>query len=607
MNKKKTEPKIKKVNWFIVILFVVVTWSILGVVFPMSDYTNADTIPLTEVLDKAKNNEVQKITIDGNKLKVELKDGKKVVSSKEPQISFFEILSMQGIDPASIEGGIDEKKSLQWLDIVSALILPIGTLFFLWWIFRQVGKGAGNPFSLGKSTAKLFSSSSKKKIGFKDVAGAEEVKNELIEIVDFLKKPEKYRKLGARIPRGVLLIGPAGVGKTLLARAVAGEANVPFYSVAGSEFIEMIVGVGSARVRDLFKTAKQSSPSLVFIDEIDAIGRHRGRGAMSSNDEREQTLNQILVEMDGFDQRTNVIILAATNRPDMLDPALIRPGRFDRHIRLDFPDVSEREAIIQLHMKGKPFASDVDIKTLAKRTVGFSGADLENMLNESAILAARKDQIEITAKDLSEASTKVKLGPARKTLQTEKERKVIAYHEAGHTVVGYMSSALGDVSRVSIVSRAMSLGHTEHFDDGNRNETKSKLLARISSLLGGRVAEELVFKEETVGAHNDIQRATYLARLMVTDFGMSSLGPINYISENKGMMTGDVEGKAFGYSDEISKKIDLEVRKIIEGQYKDSKKILVKYRKALDELVLALLEKETLEQDEIESVLSKYK
>lgn len=605
--KAKKEQKISKMNWFIAILIVIVSWTILGMLFPVSEFTSAEKVPLTNILEKVKNEEVDKILIDGDKLKVVLKDGRRVTSSKESQISFFEILSTQGINPLLVTNGIEDQESVPWLDVVSALLLPIASLFFLWWIFKQVGKGGGSPFNLGKSKAKLFSSANKEKVGFADVAGAEDVKKELIEIVDFLKNPDKYRKLGARIPRGVLLIGPAGVGKTLLARAVAGEASVPFYSVAGSEFIEMIVGVGSARVRDLFETAKQSAPALIFIDEIDAIGRQRGRGAMSSNDEREQTLNQILVEMDGFDKRTNIIILAATNRPDMLDSALVRPGRFDRHIKLDLPDVKEREDIIKLHMKGKPFSSDVDIETLAKRTVGFSGADLENMLNEAAILAARYEKDSITASNISEAATKVKLGPARKVLHTEKERKIVAYHEAGHAVIGYMSSDSGKVSRVSIVSRAMSLGHTEYYEEENYNETKTRLLGRIRGLLGGRIAEEITFKEETIGAANDIQRATYLAKLMVTDFGMSSLGPINYASENKGLITGEVDGKAFGYSEEISNKIDMEVRKIIDKEFMNGKKILVQYRKALDELASVLLSKETLEQDEIEKILLPYK
>ena len=541
MNKKqdKVKPKTqyidmlkdwRKINPFYLIIAVIISWTLISS-FVEERAPVTKEVSLNETFQLIQSSSVNKITLTGKEVTLELKDGSMAKTTKEDQISFYELLSLQNIDPNLVPGGIYEKQEIAWVEIITTLAIPILTIVFLIWIFRQMGRSSGGLFSLGKSKAKLFNRD-ENRIGFKDVAGANEIKDELVEVVDFLKKPEKYRKLGARIPKGVLLIGPSGVGKTLLARAIAGEADVPFYSVAGSEFMEMIVGVGSARVRDLFAVAKETAPSLIFIDEIDAIGRHRGGSMAMSNDEREQTLNQILVEMDGFDPRTNVIIIAATNRPDILDTALVRPGRFDRHIKIELPDINEREEIIGIHMRGKPFTKEVQINRIAKQTVGFSGADIENMLNEAAILAARREVTEIGVQDLTEASTKVKLGPGRKLLQTDEQRKIVAYHEAGH---GLVSSAIPNsdpVTRISIVSRAMSLGHTQYLPvDDQHNHTKSKLLGVIASLLGGRAAEEVVFSEETVGASSDIERATAIARRMVTDFGMSDVGKINFVND----------------------------------------------------------------------------
>lgn len=592
-------------NPFMLILLALVVWSVLSIVFTPT--TEVKDVSMNEAINYVRQGEVKKIEIDGTTLNIELKSGDKIKASKEPQISLFELLALEGVDRNLVSEGIYEKQSLPWFDIISGVAFPIISIALIWWIFRRAGTGgAGGLFSIGKSKAKLFSKDSPNQIGFKDVAGANEIKGELTEVVDFLKHPEKYRKLGARIPKGILLIGPSGVGKTLLARAIAGEANVPFYSVAGSEFIEMIVGVGSARVRDLFNNAKETAPSLVFIDEIDAIGRHRGKSAAMSNDEREQTLNQILVEMDGFDPRDNVIIIAATNRPDMLDTALIRPGRFDRQIRVDLPNVEERKEIIKIHSKGKPFSETVDIERIAKQTVGFSGADIENMLNEAAILAARKDATVIEPTDISEASTKVKLGPGRKLIQTEHERKVIAYHEAGHALVAAKTQNSLPVTKITIVSRAMSLGHTQYEPEDNySNYSKAKILSMIRSALSGRAAEELVFDDITVGASNDIERATHLARKMVTDFGMSELGPINFVNSNAGFWESNVESKAMGYSEEMARRIDDETRKIIDKEYKDAKQVLKDNRAVLDSLVEALLVKETLEQDEFEKIVGK--
>jgi cell division protease FtsH len=442
-------------------------------------------------------------------------------------------------------------------------------------------------------------------VTFKDVAGVDEAKRELEEVVDFLKRPKKYRALGARTPKGVLLIGPAGVGKTLLAKAVAGEAGVPFFSMAGSEFMEMLVGVGASRVRDLFNTAKKAAPAIIFIDELDAIGRVRGMaGSVGGHDEREQTLNQILVEMDGFTPNDNVIVLAATNRPDVLDPALVRPGRFDRRVSLDMPDIEGRKAILAIHAKGKPFDKGLDWNRVAKRTVGFSGADLENVLNEAAIQAARSAKKAISAKDIEEAATKVKLGPEKRRLQSDLERKMTAYHEAGHAVVGHMLPGADPVHRVSIVSRLMSLGQTLALPERDKyQQTKSELIDMMAMMLGGRAAERLVFKELTAGAANDIEKVTRVARKMVVDFGMSDLGPVAL-----GPMWETSEwGRSFVEPDQVSEemkaKIDKEVKRLVDDAMKTAEAVLRKNMKKVDKLVEVLLAQETVEGEEFEKIM----
>ncbi len=606
MSNKKA-PDGKKINPFMIIIGALIVWGLVSMFITPDLLKPTTKVSLNEIFTEIEKGEIEKVEVGPDSVKAEKKNGEVLKANKENQVSFYELLEMQGIDPNKISGGIYPESNYDWILVLSNIAFPLLMIGLLWWMFKSAGKSAGGVFSLGKSKAKLFSKEEQGKIGFKDVAASKEIKEELYEIVDFLKEPNKYRKLGARIPKGILLVGPAGVGKTLFARAIAGEANVPFYSVAGSEFIEMIVGVGSARVRDLFKTAKENAPALVFIDEIDAIGRQRGKVAMTSNDEREQTLNQILVEMDGFDQRTDVIIIAATNRPDMLDPALVRPGRFDRHIRIDLPTLEERKDIIKIHMRGKPFDKKVDIEMLAKQTVGFSGADIENMLNEAAILAARRKASSITQKDLVEASTKVKLGPERRLLQTEDERKVVAYHEAGHALVAAKSEDAESVARVSIISRTKTLGHTElNTDENVVNKTKSDLLAMIRTMLGGRASEKLIFNEETVGAVSDIERATDLARKMVTELGMSKLGPIQYINENAGLWDVRAQEKSVGYSEKVAEEIDEEVRRIINTEFKNATKILKENKKTLDELANELLKKETLEQDEFMKIIAKY-
>ncbi|MBI3980628.1 ATP-dependent zinc metalloprotease FtsH [Candidatus Microgenomates bacterium] len=560
--------------------------------------------PLSVVLEDVRGKKVQKIEVEENKLTVTYKDGKEFISRKEPGESLARVFEASGVDPRSVQMNIkDTTLRDSWIGLLSTVLpLVLMALFFLF-LIRQARGAQDSIFTFGASKAKLFNKEMTK-IKFPDVAGVDEAKKELEEVVDFLKNSAKYRALGARTPKGVLLVGPSGTGKTLLAKAVAGEASVPFFSMAGSEFMEMLVGVGASRVRDLFATAKKNAPAIIFIDEIDAIGRQRGVGIMGGHDEREQTLNQILVEMDGFLPNENVIVMAATNRPDVLDPALVRPGRFDRRVALDLPDIEGRKDILMIHMKGKPFTSDVNWEKVAKRTVGFSGADLENMLNEAAILAARLNKKAIDMSDIEEAATKVKLGPEKKRLQSDEDKKMTAYHEAGHAVVTFILPNTDPVHRISIVSRGLTLGHTLIPPASDRtHETKSQLLSQIAALMGGRAAEEVVFKEITSGASNDIDKATMVAREMVMEYGMSSLGPINYGP------TMDVTewGKPWYNEQKISPsmqdKIDAEIKVIVEDAHKKAVEILKDKRKKLDEVANALLKKETMEGDEFDQIM----
>lgn len=601
IRKKVKQPRSIFSNVFFYIFIAFVAYLLL------SSFANfapsGEEVSISTVIEYIRQENVQDITVDGDDVKVLLKDGTNLFAKKESGITFDEILDNNDVDVSKIEGEFKVEQSLTFEQILTPLLMFGFPLLILFFIFRQMKGASGDILSFGKSRARLFNKG-QSKITFKDVAGIEEPKREMMEIVDFLKHPQKYRKLGARIPKGVLLVGPSGVGKTLLAKAIAGEANVPFFSVAGSEFMEMLVGVGSSRVRDLFKMARETQPSLIFIDEIDAIGRQRGMGIGGGHDEREQTLNQILIEMDGFDERTNVIVIAATNRPDMLDPALIRPGRFDRKITIPMPDLRERDAIIQIHMKGKPFDESVDIEKIAKKTVGFSGADIENMLNEAAILAARDDRPAITSKDLDEAALKVTLGSERKTLQTEEERNMTAYHEGGHALVSVYMSDMDPVSRVSIVARGGSLGHTSFPPERDRyNETKTRLMSIISTMLGGRAAEETVFNELTIGASNDIEKATDVARRMVTEYGMSPLGPISYDGKETRIWLAREIGESQPYSQEMAAKIDKEVAKIIDECYKKAKSVLLEHRDILDSIAAVLLEKETIYEDEFKQIV----
>ncbi|OGC47315.1 hypothetical protein A2886_01700 [candidate division WWE3 bacterium RIFCSPHIGHO2_01_FULL_42_13] len=584
-------------------VFVFLIGYVLFSTFVQSEM-NADVRPISEAISLIREDKVQDITVSGDRLEVLLRDGTVFRSEKEPSISFDEMLANNQIDRSKIAGEIKIEKGFDVAGIIVPLLSFAFPLLILLFIFRQMKGAGGDIMSFGQSRARLFNKEDTK-ITFKDVAGIDDAKRELYEIVDFLKNPGKYRKLGARIPKGVLLVGSAGVGKTLLAKAIAGEANVPFFSVAGSEFMEMLVGVGSARARDLFQKAKAAQPSLIFIDELDAIGRQRGMGIGGGHDEREQTLNQILIEMDGFDTRTSVIVIASTNRPDMLDSALVRPGRFDRKIVIPMPDLKDREAIIKIHMVGKPIDKDVVVEKIAKRTVGFSGADLENMVNEAAILAAREDRKTVTEADLEEAALKVTMGSERKTLQTPEEKRMVAYHEAGHALVASKMPEMDPVHQISIVARGASLGHTSLPPERDRyNETKTRLLSLIATMLGGRAAEELEFNEMTIGASDDIKKATGLARKMVTEFGMSDLGPVNYDGQEEfGWIAREISSGR-NHSEDMASKIDSEVKKIMDAAYAKAKEILQKHKTILDKIAHALLDHETVRGAEYEKLLA---
>ena len=563
------------------------------------------SVPLTTVIGAIKNNEVYEVTLMDDQILVKMKSGNKILTtSKEPTTSIVEILQRDNVDLAKIKISVENRTGWKMLGDILGMLLSVGVpiVFIIWFFGRQSGgAGGGGMFGFGKSTAKLFIKG-KQNVSFKDVAGVEEAKRDLVEVVDFLKHPEKYKKMGARAPRGVLLVGPAGVGKTLLAKAVAGEANVPFYSMAGSEFMEMLVGVGASRVRDLFGTAKKAGKAIIFIDEIDAIGRVRG-GMDGGHGEREQTLNQILVEMDGFDTNTAVVVLAATNRGDLLDPALMRPGRFDRRVVLEMPDLKAREDIIKIHATGKPFDPDVRWPAVAKRTVGFSGADLENMLNESAIKAARENKTKINMADIEEAALKVKLGSEKRRDQTDEDKLMTAYHEAGHAIVNF-AEELDPVHRISIVSRGMALGFTLIPPKMDRvHETKSRLIKLMAMAMGGRAAEALVFNDITTGASSDISHATNIARDMVTEWGMSELGPINWGPQIDMNDFGKAWMEPAKISDGMQAKVDEEIKKLVNAALSRAEQILEKERTKLDALAKLLVEKESLDDKEFEEFM----
>ena len=598
--------KVKINLWTIALGFLIVFFVIPVVIAGLQLAGTSSKVEISQVLSDIKEGKVEEVMIENNKLVVGYKDGSTKFSTKEEGEGFGSLLRDSEIDPSTVKFSVVDQSLSSTVGSIAGIVLPVVLMAaFFYYIIRAQSRGAQDIFSFGRSRARLFAKG-KQNVTFSDVAGVDDAKKELEEVVDFLRNPTKYKKIGARTPKGVLLVGPSGVGKTLLAKAVAGEAGVPFFSMAGSEFMEMLVGVGASRVRDLFGQAKASAPSIIFIDEIDAIGRQRGRGFMGGHDEREQTLNQILVEMDGFTPNDNVMVLAATNRGDLLDPALLRPGRFDRRVMLDMPDKECRDAILRIHAQGKKFGK-VDWGRVADRTVGFSGADLENMLNEAAIGAARNNKAHISMEDVEEAATKVKLGPAKKRLQREEDKKLTSYHEAGHAIVTHFLKGTDPVHRISIVARGMSLGHTLIPPAADRtHETKSRLMDQICAMLGGRAAEEVVFKEMTSGAANDIAQATKLARAMVIEFGMSDIGPIN-LGPDMGL--GDF-GQLEWYdqptnSPAFMEKIDNEVKKILDFSYRKSVALIKTKRGLLDKVSVALMDRETLDRDDFEKIVGK--
>jgi len=590
-----------------VVLILIVLAFLYGLFVAQND--SAEVIEISRLAELANQNQVQSITVNQNELSITLKNGDELKSNKESDAGIIETLKILGISAeqlSTIKVTVAPRSAWEgWLTILGTLLplILIGGFFFF--ILRQA-QGAGNQaLGFGKSKARMFTGD-KPTVTFDDVAGVDEAKQELSEIVEFLREPEKFISLGARIPKGVLMVGPPGCGKTLTAKAISGEAGVPFFSISGSEFVEMFVGVGASRVRDLFEQAKRSSPCIIFMDEIDAVGRHRGAGLGGSHDEREQTLNQILVEMDGFDTDTNVIVVAATNRPDILDPALLRPGRFDRRVVLDRPDRKGREQILEIHAKGKPISSTVDLSIIAKQTPGFVGADIENLVNEAAILTARRNKKQIGMQEFQEAIEKTLLGPERKSrIIPERERRIIAHHEAGHALVRRLIPECDPVQKVSIISRGMAGGYVLHLGSDRILHNQSKFEADLAAIMGGRAAEEIVFNEVTTGARSDLDQATKMARAMVTQYGMSAkLGPLIFGEKDEQVFLGKEIGEQRNYSEAIARQIDHEVRRIVESAYEKACQLITSNRETLDTIASRLLQEETLDAQSFEAIFA---
>jgi cell division protease FtsH len=592
-------------NSFVYLLILVAVIAIVVAFFRPSSGSSSKA-DISQVITDAQNERIEKIEVSGDNLKVKLSEGTTYSSRKESSESIREVLQDSGVTTLP---AIEVKEPSQFGNLLGILIQFLPILIFIGLILfmmRQAQGSNSQAMSFGKSRARLFTAN-KPSVTFVDVAGVDEAKEELQEVVEFLKYPEKFVALGARIPRGVLLVGPPGTGKTLLARAVAGEAGVPFFSISGSEFVEMFVGVGASRVRDLFDQAKRNAPCIIFVDEIDAVGRQRGAGLGGSHDEREQTLNQILVEMDGFDTNTNVIVVAATNRPDILDPALLRPGRFDRQVVIDAPDVKGRIAILEVHTKGKPLDKEVALDNLAKRTPGFSGADLANLVNEAAILAARQNKKRVGIHEFEEAIDRVMMGPERKSrVRSPHENEMVAYHEAGHALVAYKLEDFDPLYKITIVSRGMAGGYTLALPEEDRHiNTKTYLEKRLAMTLGGHAAEEIVFGEMSTGPSDDISKVTSLARAMVTRYGMSEqLGPRTFGRKEELIFLGREISEQRDYSERIAEEIDDEVRRIIDRAHDLARKIIAENRPKLDQLVRKLIEVETLEGDQLLALMA---
>ncbi len=565
-----------------------------------------------EMTEKINEGQIEEIVLAGNQITATDSEEERYRTLKEESVPLFEFLASMGAEEerlGEISLRYEEEADWSWLTTLLIVLLPIAFIFFFFqMMMKQAKGGASNALDFSKAKARLFGEGGlpKVEVDFEDVAGLEEAKEELQEIVEFLKDPTRFDKVGAKIPKGVLLTGSPGTGKTLLARAISGEADVPFFEISGSEFIELFVGVGSGRVRDLFQKAKAKQPCIVYIDELDAIGRKRGAGVGGGNDEREQTLNQILVELDGFDKDTKVVVLASTNRPDVLDPALLRPGRFDRKIVLDSPDLKARKRIMEIHTENKPLAEGVNLQEVAERTPGFSGADLENLANEAAILTARKENEEITQTELLESIEKVLLGPERKShILTEKEKEISAYHEAGHALVSSLLSETQEVRKVSIISRGQAAGYTLKMPmEEKQIKNKKEFMAEIAVLLGGYSAEKIKYKETTTGASNDLEKASKYARRLVKKYGMSSLGPIAFGGEREHVFLGEEISEEKNYSEEVAAKIDKEIAKIIKKAEKTALKVLEENKETLEKLAEVLIEKETIEKEEFEKIVS---
>lgn len=600
----------KNILWAVGIFFVI------AVLFSLAYKETKEPIQMTldQVATKINANEVAKIAVNGDELRLELKNGDKGISKKEAEAGLTETLKNYGVAPEALQQvsfSIKEESGFKfWAAVLLPALLPIliiGFIFFF--MFRQAKGGVNQAFSFGKAKLKMFTPF-KGTVSFDDVAGLKEAKQELMEVVDFLKNPKKYHEMGAKIPRGVLLLGAPGCGKTLLARAVAGQAGVPFFHISASEFVEMFVGVGASRTRDAFETAKRAAPSILFIDEIDAVGRERGAGVGGGHDEREQTLNQILVEMDGFDKDTNVIVLAATNRPDILDAALLRAGRFDRRVVVDLPNIEDREAILKIHGRGKPLAKDVDLKQIAVRTPGFSGADLENIMNEGAILAARRGEKTVSQPDLYEAVEKVLLGPERKSkVFSQREKEITAYHEAGHALVGSSLKDADPVHKISIVARGHAGGYTLKLPTEEMFlKTRKQFLAEMATLFGGYVAEQMMYGDNSTGASNDLQRASEMARRLVTKYGMSDkLGPQTFGKTQELVFLGKELSTEKNYSEKTAADIDAEVKQFIDRSHQVARKIISSRKDALEKIAKRLIEKEVIEKEEFDVMLKDLK
>jgi len=579
--------------------------------FISQDKTNTpEQLSLSQLVEQINQEKTKQIIVEGNNLKITFLDNKKAFAQKETEDSLSQTLANYGVDKKKLEKVEiqikNESNAVLVIGQILSIAIPILMLVFFFWIMSKQAKiGAAQAFDFTKAKAKLFGAEghSEEKITFKDVAGLKEAKEELKEVVDFLKNPKKFLAMGAKIPRGVLLLGPAGVGKTLLARAVAGESNVPFFHASGSSFVELFVGVGSARIRDLFAIAKKNVPSIIFLDELDAIGKSRGNGIGGSHDEREQTLNQLLVEMDGFERNTNVIVIAATNRSDVLDSALLRPGRFDRRVVLDLPDINDREEILKIHCKDKPLVPNVNLREVAERTPGFSGADLANIANEAAILAARMNKTQVFQDDLLESIEKVLLGPERRShILSKKEKEITAFHEVGHALVSVFSPNTEPIRKISIIARGMAAGYTLKMPSEDKKiRSKTEFLAEIAVCLGGYCAEKIKFGEITTGASNDLEKASLLARKLVKEYGMSSLGLVSFSEDNTSLFEGGSFQKS--YSEETAVKIDNEVSKFINQGKEAAEKIIRQQKKLMEKIAKVLIEKETIERDVFEDLI----